>query len=248
MALRAHYMLRWTATTGEKGPWSETANTERSCPMAEQRSGWMKPIVIGIVSGLITSGVVGIAAYYRTTESVASMIAEGVAILDAQSTSDALGQIAASCREVSAVLAERKPRPAQQLIPDLRDAFKGLSQSIDKVKTTEYYSVDEIMKLTTAAFSYSDRKAIVDSHVGKPKRTVSGLTRLKPQLAKIGELLESLDRQLAQEPSIDLDSLRKVSSEIERLASAAQASLDSRQAATLQTLDKLDRRSKKRKQ
>lgn len=210
--------------------------------MAAPKSGWTKPITIGVISGLITSGVVGIIAYYRTTESVASMIADGVAILDAQSTSDALGQIGESCREASAVLAERKPRPAQQIITELRSAFKELSEGIDKVKTTEYYSVDEIMKLTKATTLYSDRKKIVDSHVGKPKRTVSGLNRLKSQLAKIDELLESLDRQLAQEPTIDLDLLRQVTHEIERLASAAKASLESRQAAALQTLDKLDRR------
>lgn len=216
--------------------------------MAEQRSGWIKPIILGVISGLIAAGCVGIIAYYRTTESVASMIADGVAILDAQSTSDALGQIGASCREVSAVLAERKPRPGQEIITDLRSAFKGLSESIDKVKTTEYYSVDEIMTLTKAANLYSERKKIVDAHVGKAKRTVAGLSQLKPQIAKIDELLESLDRQLAQEPSIDLDSLRNLTFEIERVASAAQASLESRQAATLQTLEKLDKRRKKKDQ
>ena len=216
--------------------------------MAEQRSGWMKPIIFGVISGLIAAGCVGIITYYRTTESVASMIADGVAILDAQSTSDALGQIGASCREVSAVLAERKLRPGQEIITDLRSAFKGLSESIDKVKTTEYYSVDEIMRLTKAVNLYSDRKKIVDAHVGKPKRTVAGLSQLKPQIAKIDELLESLDRQLAQEPSIDLDSVRNLTFEIERVASAAQASLESRQAATLQTLEKLDKRRKKKDQ
>ncbi len=172
--------------------------------MAEQRSGWMKPIMLGVISGLITAGCVGIIAFYSTTETVASMIADGVAILDAQSTSDALAEIGASCREVSAVLAERKPRPGEEIVTDLRSAFKGLSESIDKVKMTGYYSVDETMRLTKAANVYSKRKEIVDAHMGKAKRTVAGLSQLEPQIAKIDELLESLDRQLAQEPSIDL--------------------------------------------
>lgn len=212
--------------------------------MAKQQS-LFKTIIVGVVSGLITTAIVGAVTYHFARKTLASMIADGVEILNVQSTSESLAEIGDACKQVSTLLTERRARPATTMIDGLRTAFDELAKGINSVRTTEFYTVDDINKLTQGISPSSSRKQIIDRHVGKPKRTLTGLRKLEPDIAQIREMLEALDRQVVQEPYIDIDSFRSAVTSIERLASAAQASLESRQAATLQTLEKFDRRRRK---
>lgn len=201
---------------------------------------WIRPILIGSVS----SGIIVVAGwsipYSWGQKSMASVLRDGVAILDAQETLDSLGRNEEDWESVNTLLAERTPRRAERIIADLRQAFADLTDRIDKVETTESYTTAEIRALAKTMSSRSGKDAFIKSHVGKTKRIVKGLSRLKPQVAKIDEMLESLDRQLAQEPSIDLAALRKVMAEIQSSERAAIASLKSKQKTALETLRRFD--------
>lgn len=210
--------------------------------MAKQASRWVRPIFIGVVSGFIVTAIVGAVTYYFAKESIAGMIAEGVSILNVQTTSDSLGEIALSCSEASQMLATRGARPANELVAELRQSFEALADSIGKVQTTEYYSVAEIKQLSNEVTLSIDKKEILAKYMGKPKRVVTGLRRVEPQLKEIAVVLETLDRELEREPTINIEALRNLMSEIQRVASAAQASLDSRQSATLRTLEKFGKK------
>lgn len=221
--------------------------------MANKDSEWIRPISIKVISGIsVLAFGLGVGywsgkerGYSSGQESMASDVREGIKLLDAQETLDSLGRNEAEWERANALLAERKPRRAETIIADVRQAFKELGDSIDNVETTESYTTNEIKELAKTMRYSQDIDDFIESHVGKAKLTVKGLNRLKPQVAKIDEMLVSLDRQLALEPSIDLAAFRSVMAEIQSSERAAIASLKARQKTAQLTLQIFETKEKK---
>ncbi|MCZ6655027.1 MAG: hypothetical protein O7D91_18620 [Planctomycetota bacterium] len=200
------------------------------------------PWVISVGSGILVAVASAAITYYWTSSSISEQVVQVIEILKVDDTSQSLGQIAESCQKAVAALTVRAPRPATEIVGSLRTELTSLSDGIGKVKRSEMYTVEEITKLAEKMFMYSDKKAIIDEHLGKPKSMTSGLRNLKPHLARIDELFEALDRELEREPSIDIEGLRQSLAAIERAASATQAAVKARHDAMIQTLGKFGKK------
>ena len=208
--------------------------------MAKKQS-LTNPWVIGIGSGLIAAVISGGGAYLWASSSISEQVAQGIEILKVDATSESLGQIAESCQKATAALTVRAPRPAAGIVGSLRKEFLSLSDGIGKVKRSESYSVEEIKKLADTLFP-SEKQTFISRHIGKTKSTTTGLRKLEPRLARIAQLFEALDRELEQEPSIDIEGLRQSLANMERAASATQAAVKARHDAMIQTLGKFGKK------
>ncbi len=171
-------------------------------------------------------------------ENVSMMVADGLAILNVQDTSAALDEIVSSTGETLGALATPTTRPVDEILDRLAGELNNLKERIAKIKETEYYSVAELKQLAQEGLFSDERINVMKEWKARPKREVTGLPPVKPQLARIEELLDSLERQLRQEPRLDPEALRSGLSRIQTLAAAAKAGLESRQKATLLTLEK----------
>ncbi len=208
--------------------------------MAKQRKwGTAKTIVCGVVSGAIIA-VPGLIYNHYFLASAESIFADGVRILDIQQTSTALDGITETCAQLSSVMRDRPQRPADTMVAELRESFVKLEKSVKAVETTEYYTVAELKSICFGqGWSPTQEQNFLDQHIGKPKRVVTGVRQLESQLTGIAAQLEALDRQVAQEPHVDIDALRDAIASIASAARSANSSLEARQTATLQTLQKL---------
>ncbi len=203
-----------------------------------QSAPFLRPVIIGIVTGVASSSLVALGAYYVLRENISMMVADGLAILNIQDTSAALDEIALTTTETLGAFATPTTRPVDEILDRLAAELNELKERISKVKQTEYYSVAELGQLAREGFVSNQRIDILKEWKDRPKREVTGLPPVKPQLAKIKELLDSLERQLRQEPRLDSEALRSGLSRIQTIAASAKAALESRQKATLLTLEK----------
>lgn len=197
----------------------------------------LSAIVVGIVTGVVSSAVVAYGAYRILQQNISAMVADGLTILNVQETSSALGEISANCRDATRILATPTTRPARELMDELQTTLNQLKRAIIQVKVTENYSPEE-MRDAIVGFSQADAKALMQQFVGKPRRVVVGLPQVKPIIAVLEQQSEALRRELVREPHIDIEKLRSTLASAETIATATQAALDSRQTATLLTLEK----------
>lgn len=203
-----------------------------------QSAPFLRSVIIGIVTGVVSSSLVALGAYYVLRENISMMVADGLAILNVQDTSAALDEIVSSTSDTLGALATPTTRPVDEILDRLAGELNDLKERIAKVKETEYYSVAELKQLAQEGLFSDDKTNIMKEWKTRPKREVTGLPSLRPQLARIEELVDSLERQLRQEPRLDFEALRSGLSRIQTLAASAKAALESRQKATLLTLEK----------
>jgi len=198
----------------------------------------LRSVLIGVVSGVISSTIVAAGAYHLVRENLSMMVAEGLRILNVQDTTKSLSDIVSSCRLMSASLMTPTTRPTDETIDNLITAVKQLKADIAKIKETDYYSAAELRQLTAAGHMSDQRMRILQEYKNKPKRIVTGLPTIKPQITAIEEMLHGLDRELREQPGVDARGMRELIATIETTAAAAHASLESRETATLLTLEK----------
>ncbi len=213
----------------------------------KKRNGWLGPFVISTLSGLFLLALTWGVGYWFGKKSLSSEVAEGLTLLDLDTTSDSLASLVSSFDNALSLVSQRKPHPARSNVAQLNDSLDKLSRALEGVKTTEYYSVEELKKLADQGgysmeflpFGGDSRyEKFVKANIGKPKRMVEGLAELTPRLELMREAASSLASQLNQESNIDADALASSLAEMKREASNTLASLRSRQSATLETLKK----------
>lgn len=192
--------------------------------MSKQSSG-LKSIGYGVISGLIVAVISFVVSTYLYRRSVANEIHRGVQLMEPSETVVNLQNIMSECQLLTIAINGRKPTPEEQLLNEVRQAVDSLSRNIDRIKTTEAYSGDEILRLASNLAFRSEREDFIHEHTGKPKRVVTGHWQLKPQIEMIDKKLDRIAEQLGKEPNVDEDSLRNAIGEITRLTSATDASL-----------------------
>ncbi len=198
-------------------------------------------------SGLLIAAVTGGVGYWFGQKNLSSEVAEGLSLLDLDTTSESLATLVSSFDRPLSLVSQRKPHPAKSSVAQLNGTLDKLSKAIDDVKTSEYYSVEELKKLANEGGysveflpfgSASKYEKFVQANIGKPKRMVEGLVELKPRLELVREAASSIAGQLDQESDIDANALESLLAEMKREASNTLAALRWRQSATLATLKK----------
>ena len=159
------------------------------------------------------------------------MIGEGVRILNIEGTSKSLDEIVESCQEATTLLGIRESRPASSMIIGIRKRFESFSEALDALTAT----VPPVSNYTEYTCG-SGTERFVKAYSADVTQWRDAHFALLNSLTAIDETLESLDQQLYQEPTVDVDKIREELSKIHRLASSSQATLDARQSAIFQTL------------
>jgi hypothetical protein len=204
---------------------------------------WFRELLIAVVSGVIVGPIVGWISYQSGQKNLSREVADGLALLDLDSTSASLEHLVASFDHASSLLRKQTPPPKESLLA-LSNSLDKLSEAMNGVTTTEYYSVEELKKLASEGSSAgivlfgmdTPYDKFVKENIGKPKRTVKGLQQLRPRMEIVREAEAKLALQLSENTSVDILAVEKALSDMKREADKALSSLNSRREATIQTL------------
>lgn len=164
------------------------------------------------------------------------MIGEGVRILNIEGTVKSLDEIVESCQEASMLLGIRESRPASSMIIDIRKRFESFREELDALVAT----VPPVSRYTSYTSLGSSTTNFVIAYSADVLKWRDAHLALLNSLTGIDKTLESLDQQLYQEPTVDVDKIREELSKIHRLVSSTQATLDARQSAILRTLKRFE--------
>ncbi len=211
---------------------------------------WFRAFVISVVSGLVVTPITGWISFRFGQRNLSTEVAEGLELLDLDSTAQSLERFLTSSDHASSLLRQRTPHPARASTVLLSDSLERLSKAIDGVSTTEFYSVQELKELARSGGAKSEitlfgadssYERFIKEHINKPKRTVDGLAQVKPQLEIVRETAAKIALQLDEHSSVDIPAVETALSEMKREASAALAALNARRHATLETLKRFGR-------
>ena len=119
----------------------------------KKRNGWFGSFVVNILSGLFLLALTWGVGYWFGKISLSGEVAEGLTLLDLDTTSDSLATLVSSFDNALSLLAQRKPHPAKSNVAQLNDSLDKLSKALEGVKTTEFYSVEELKKLADSGGS-----------------------------------------------------------------------------------------------
>ena len=133
------------------------------------------------------------------------MIGEGVRILNIEGTSKSLDEIVESCQEATTLLGIRESRPASSMIIGIRKRFESFSEALDALTAT----VPPVSKYTRYTCGVSATTNFVKAYSADVTQWRDAHFALLNSLTAIDETLESLDQQLYQEPTVDVDKIRE---------------------------------------
>ncbi len=220
--------------------------------MAENQVGkWLRGLGTNIVTNLVVFVIValitGTAGYFLGKRNLSGEVADGIRLLELDSTSESLTRLVTSFDQVSSLLREPTPHPAKASVAQLTDSLERLSEAIDGVRTTEYYSVKELKELyktdgATASTEIrffgagSSQAKFIKENIGKPKRTVEGLAQVKPRLEIVRDAEAKIALQLEHSSTVDVPALQTALSEMKLEAGTALSSFNSGREKTLATL------------
>ncbi len=215
---------------------------------AKRIASWfVKNLAIAVVSSLI----VGWISFQYGQKSLSTEVADGIGLLELDSTSESLERIDASFDHVLSLLEQGTPYPVTASLEQLTESLEKLSKALASVKTTESYSVEELKALAKDdAVGYSSEFTLFGSrydkfmkeHIGKTKRTVEGLAQLHPRLEIVRERVAKIALQLNESPIIDISAMRIALSEMKMEAGTALSSFNSGRKKTLATLERFGKK------
>jgi len=193
-------------------------------------------IIAGLIVFVITAPLTAWISYVKAFNNAANEMGAGLDILNVHKTCSSLQSIIDDCQEAIQLLEQHLPQPSDETLQELREGVDEFSAALKTIKVTEYYSVAELETLASWVGFSSDKKDFLEKNIGKPKRKVEGLRELEPQLSTLAEMINTLGKQLEQEPRINRQSLTNILAKIEQEITVARTSLEDRHEAALKTL------------
>lgn len=208
---------------------------------------WLRPIVQGVVVSFVASAIMWPFGYYSGRKSLKREVADGLSILNVESTAEAFDTILATADSIVSGLSNSNPHPGLASLTSARTSLEELAQRITEVRTTEYYSVEELKRLAddgaasigiTLLGADTPHEKFIKEHIKQPKRTVEGIAATNQYISTMRASLGILEREFAMPHISEPSRLADEISQIKQQAAAAKASLLSRQAAALETLER----------
>lgn len=184
---------------------------------------------LNILASLIATGIVASVTYYIARESITDMLRDGIALLEVDSTSKALIEIRDASIVATDILNYQESRPSRDILVGAKMKLEKLINSLGERR--------DYPTLKTILLYIPDWKEQFTKKYGKRLEEIDGLyDNCKKTLLEVNKELELADRELFQEPTVDVIQLRKQLSTIQQQATSAHTSLISRQSATLKTI------------